>query len=389
MPVMVFLHGGSFTGGSGTLPMFDGSRFAQAGVVLVTVNYRLGRLGFFAHPALTTEQAGRPLANYGMMDNLAALRWVQRNIRNFGGDPKNVTAFGESAGGILINDLMSSPKARSLFARAISQSGFGRLEGEPMAQAEQSGIAIATRLGVTTSGADALRALRSLTAAELSKLTGPVTPILDGVILPESPAKAFAAGHELKVPYIVGGNSWEATVFPQRMPLDKAGALRQQIISVYGSSSDMKSVQWDLSTESLIIEPNRLLARLHVKNGHSAWVYYDSYVPAAQRAMLHGVPHGGELMYVFGTLPDTDVVQGHHTIPAATPADKRVSAAMTAAWAAFARSGDPSTASVFWPRYGPSDAVMEFGADTIVLQQHFHGASLDVIEQFNRAGGGF
>ncbi|HXA40319.1 MAG TPA: carboxylesterase family protein [Phenylobacterium sp.] len=200
LPVMVFIHGGSFTGGSGSNAIYDGTHFAERGVVLVTVNYRLGRLGFFAHPALTAEQPGAPLANYGMMDNIAALKWVQANIAAFGGDPKNVTAFGESAGGILINDLMASPQARGLFAKAISESGFGRVPGLPMAAAEKAGVAYATGLGVAGTGPDAVKALRALPADQLSKATGQITPIVDGKVMPEGPAAAFAAGRELKVP---------------------------------------------------------------------------------------------------------------------------------------------------------------------------------------------
>jgi len=389
IPVMVFIHGGSFTGGSGTNALYDGTHFAERGVVLVTVNYRLGRLGFFAHPALTAEQPGQPLANYGMMDNLAALAWVQRNIAAFGGDPSNVTAFGESAGGILINDLMASPKSKGLFAKAISESGFGRIPGLPMAQAEKVGVTYAEGLGVKGTGPDALKALRALSAADLSKAAGQITPILDGAILPEGPAKAFAAGHEMKVPYIAGGNSWEASLFSTATPLDRAGALKDKIIAAYGNPSDLKLAQWDLSTESLVIEPDRLLARLHVKNGQKAWVYYDSYIPASQRATLHGLAHGGELMYVFGNLPDKERTQGGRTIPAATEADRKSSKAMTDAWAAFAKSGDPSTPTAKWPSYGASDMVLEFGADGVAARQAFHQASLDLVEQFNKAGGGF
>ena len=218
IPVMVLIHGGSFTGGSGVNALYDGSHFAERGVVLVTVNYRLGRLGFFAHPALSAEQPAGPLANYGMMDNLAALAWVQKNIAAFGGDPKNVTAFGESAGGILINDLMASPKSKGLFAKAISESGFGRIPGLPMAQAEKVGAAYATGLGVTATGAEAMKQLRALTPLQLSKAAGQITPILDGTVLPEGPAAAFAAGREQKVPYIAGGNSWEASLFSTATP---------------------------------------------------------------------------------------------------------------------------------------------------------------------------
>jgi len=306
LPVMVFIHGGSFTGGSGTNALYDGTHFAERGVVLVTVNYRLGRLGFFAHPALTAEQPNAPLANYGMMDNLAALKWVQANVAAFGGDPKNVTAFGESAGGILINDLMASPQAKSLFAKAISESGFGRIPGLPMDQAEKVGVTYAGGLGVKGTGPEAMKALRALSAEDLSKAAGQITPILDGKVLPEGPAAAFAAGRELKVPYIAGGNSWEASLLATLTPLDRAGALHDKLVSVYGAPSDLKLVNWDITTESSVIEPDRLLARLHVKNGQKAWVYYDSYIPAAQRATIHGLAHGGELMYVFGNLPDRE-----------------------------------------------------------------------------------
>ena len=388
IPVMVFIHGGSFTGGSGTNALYDGTHFAERGVVLVTVNYRLGRLGFFAHPALTAEQRGAPLANYGMMDNLAALQWVQANIAAFGGDPANVTAFGESAGGILINDLMASPRARGLFAKAISESGFGRIPGQPMAEAETIGVTYATHLGVTGTGPEAMRALRALTAEQLSIAAGAVTPILDGKVLPEGPAAAFAAGRELKVPYIAGGNSWEASLFATATPLDRAGAFHDKLVAAYGAPSDLKLVNWDVGTDSAVIEPDRLLARLHVRNGQKAWVYYDSYIPASQRATLHGLAHGGELMYVFGNLPDHDRVQGARTIPAATAEDRTASAAMTDDWAAFAKTTNPSApGSPAWPAYTPAtDTVLEFGADGVHARPAFHKATLDLVEQMAAAG---
>jgi len=391
LPVMVFIHGGSFTGGSGSNFIYDGTHFAERGVVLVTVNYRLGRLGFFAHPALTAEQPTGPLADYGMMDNIAALKWVQANISAFGGDPKNVTAFGESAGGILINDLMASPMARGLFAKAISESGFGRIPGLPMAQAEKVGVAYAQGLGVTATGPEAMKALRALSAEQLSKPAGQITPILDGKVFPEGPAAAFAAGREQKVPYIAGGNSWEASLFATATPLDRVpGPLKDKLVAAYGTPPDLKNVQWDLGTESAVIEPDRLLARLHVKNGQKAWVYYGSYIPAAQRATVHGLAHGGELIYVFGTLPDHDLKLGARTIPAATPADRKISAAMTDDWAAFAKTGDPDSAGgVKWPAYTPAtDTVLEFGADGVAARPAFHKASLDLVEQLAASGAG-
>jgi para-nitrobenzyl esterase len=389
IPVMVFIHGGSFTGGSGTNALYDGTHFAERGVVLVSVNYRLGRLGFFAHPALTAEQPNAPLANYGMMDNLAALKWVQANIAAFGGDPKNVTAFGESAGGILINDLMASPQAKGLFAKAISESGFGRIPGQPMAEAEKIGVTYATHLGVAGTGPDAMKALRALSAEQLSVAAGQVTPIIDGKVMPEGPAAAFAAGREQKVPYIAGGNSWEASLLSTLTPLDRAGALHDKLVAAYGSPPDLKLVNWDITTESAVIEPDRLLARLHVRNGLKAWVYYDSYIPASQRAAIHGLAHGGELMYVFGNLPDHDRVQGTRTIPAATADDRKSSAAMTDAWVAFAKTTDPSTPTAAWPAYAPaSDTVLEFGADGVHARPAFHKVSLDLVEQLAATGAG-
>ena len=395
LPVMVWIHGGSFTGGSGSSAIYDGTHFAERGVVLVTVNYRLGRLGFFAHPALTAEQPAGPLADYGMMDNIAALQWVQANISAFGGDPKNVTAFGESAGGILINDLMASPRAKGLFAKAISESGFGRIPGQPMAQAEKIGVDYAAGLGVTGVGPEAMKQLRALSAEQLSKPAGQVTPILDGKVFPEGPAAAFAAGREQKVPYIAGGNSWEASLFPNNTPLDRAGPLKDRLVAAYGSpndvnGADLKTVQWDLGTEQAVIEPDRLLARLHVKNGQKAWVYYDSYIPASQRSTLHGLSHGGELVYVFGNLPDKDHTVGNRTIPAATPDDRKLSAAMTDYWAAFAKTGDPGSAGgPKWPAYSPAtDAALEFGADGVNARPAFHKATLDLVEQMAATGAG-
>jgi para-nitrobenzyl esterase len=392
LPVMVWIHGGSFTGGSGTNALYDGTHFAERGVVLVTVNYRLGRLGFFYHPALAAEHPNEPQANYGMMDNLAALKWVQANIAAFGGDPKNVTAFGESAGGILINDLMASPKSTGLFAKAISESGFGRIPGLKMkgdgATAETGALTFAKSVGVAGIGPDAAKALRALTAAQLST-PGQITPILDGTIMPEGPAAAFAAGREQKVPYIAGGNSWEASLFPQNHDVDRTGALKDKILAAYGGEANPAAFQ-DFTTESFVIEPDRYLARLHVKNGQKAFLYYVSYIPASQRATTHGLSHGGELAYVFNNLSDKERTIAGHVFPAATPEDHKISDALTAYWVAFAKSSNPGSAGgPAWPAYSPAtDPVLEFGADGVQARPAFHKQSLDLVEQAARAAAG-
>jgi para-nitrobenzyl esterase len=395
LPVMVWIHGGAFIAGTGGAPFYDGTHFAERGVVLVTVNYRLGRLGFFAHPALTAENPKGPLGNYGIMDNIAALKWVQANIASFGGDPSNVTIFGESAGGILMNFLMTAPEARGLFAKTISESGFGRSAGLPIRgdaprTGEKMGVTFAAAHGVTGSGPEAAKALRALSAEVLSE---PVTgladpgipsPMVDGVVIPEPPPVAFAAGREAKVPYIDGGNSWEASLFPDtaKTPetvLARLGPARDAVMAAYGG--DAASVAQDLTTETTVIEPDRHLARLHAKNGQKAWTYYFSYVPAAQRAEVHGLNHGGEILYVFGNLRD-EPTNFAGTLPPATPADHAISDAAIAYWVAFAKTGSPDSAGgPEWRLAEPGDNVLEFGPDGVHLRPEFHKKTLDIAEK--------
>jgi len=403
LPVMVWIHGGSFTGGSGSSPIYDGTHFAERGVVLVTVNYRLGRLGFFAHPALSAEAGSGPAGNYGIMDNIAALKWVKANISNFGGDPANVTAFGESAGGILINFLMTAPEARGLFAKAISESGFGRNAGVPIRgdaprTGEKIGVAYATSVGITGSGPEAIKALRALSAAQLSVPAGGIGsagqpgPMVDGVVIPEPPPQAFAQGHEAKVPYIAGGNSWEASLFPQtakdpESTLARLGPARAAVMAAYGG--DAAGVAQDLTTDTTVIEPDRYLARLHARNGQRAWTYFFSYVPAAQRAEQRGMTHGGEIMYAFSNVPHQPLSFGGRTLPAGTPEDFRISTAMTDYWAAFARHSDPDSAGgLAWPQAEPGDNVLEFGADGLHVRPAFHQRTLDIAEKIAQAQAG-
>jgi len=401
LPVMVWIHGGSFTGGAGSAPYYDGSHFAERGVVLVTVNYRLGRLGFFAHPALTAESPQGPLGNYGIMDNIAALKWVKANIAAFGGDPGNVTAFGESAGGILVNFLMTSPDAKPLFQKAISQSGFGRSAGVPIrgeagSTGERVGLAYATSVGIAGSGPEAAKALRALSAEQLSVPAGGIGspgqpgPMVDGRVIPEPPPDAFAKGHEAKIPYVAGGNSWEASLFPRtarepELTLGRLGPARSQVMEAYGG--DPAGVAQDLTTDSTVIEPVRHLARLHTARGQKAWTYYFSYVPAAERKEVRGTAHGGEIPYVFDNLRDEPMTVGGRTLPAATPEDRKVAVAAIAYWVAFAKRSDPAAAGgTAWPVYTiASDAVLEFGADGLHVRPAFHKKTLDLAEQLAEA----
>jgi para-nitrobenzyl esterase len=214
--------------------------------------------------------------------------------------------------------------------------------------------------------------------------------MVDGVVIPEPPPEAFAKGHEAKVPYIAGGNSWEASLFPQtaRDPettLARLGPARAQVMAAYGG--DPAGVAQDLTTETTVIEPDRHLARLHTRNGQKAWTYYFSYVPAAQRSEVRGTSHGGEIVYVFNNLRDEPVTFGGRTLPAATPDDRKVADAAIAYWVAFAKRSDPDSAGgVAWPAYSSAnDAALEFGADGVHLRPGFHKATLDLVEQLAEA----
>ncbi|HVY02725.1 MAG TPA: carboxylesterase family protein [Caulobacterales bacterium] len=381
LPVMVWIYGGAFVMGSSSYPTYDGARFAKQGVVLVSLNYRLGRFGFFAHPALTKEHPEGPLGNYGLMDQIAALKWVKDNIAKFGGDPNNVTIFGESAGGMSVNYLMVSPAARGLFEKAISESGFGRqalapIRGGPRG-AEEAGAAWAKANGAPEGATAAqLRALPAdVVAARGGGLAGAVSsfPMIDGVILTEQVASAFAAGHQAPVPYLLGGNSYEASLFrptpEQVLPL--LGAQKEAVVALFGGEANLAKTVADISTDRAITEPNRYLAREMKTVGKPAYVYYFSYLPEALRGTYLGLPHGGEIPYVFGNLR-----------PTATAQDRAISDAATKYWVAFAKTGDPGDAGgPRWPAYDEaSDEWMEFAADGPHVRARFRAAQLDWLE---------
>jgi para-nitrobenzyl esterase len=237
----------------------------------VTLNYRLGRLGFFAHPALTKTNPEGALADFGLMDQVAALKWVQANIGAFGGDPANVTVFGESAGGLSVNYLLISPLARGLFAKAISESGFGRTRGASRAQAEAFGAGLIKTLGLSGDDADTAKAMRTLPVAALTtpivSLTDPSTPgpIIDGVFATETVPEGFAKGDQARTPLLVGGNSFEASLFGEiathpEAVLDRLGANRDQAVALFGAGDPVKAAA-NLVTLSQVIEPDRFQAR--------------------------------------------------------------------------------------------------------------------------------
>ena len=380
---MVWIHGGAFLFGSGS--GYNGSQFAKQGLVVVTVNYRLGRAGWFAHPALTAENPKGLLGNYGLMDQIAALQWVKDNIKEFGGDQKNVTIFGESAGAISVNYLMLAPQAKGLFNKALSESGFGRLAARPISSVEQSGVAFAETTGVQGTDAAAAKALRALTWTELAGSVAPIgaaeqiLPMADGKMIMGSAADGFAKGMEAHVPYLLGGNSDEASLTRRGLNAAERFASIQQnreaFIAAYDpdGTGDADRIMARLITDTSISEPDRDLARLHAQHGNATYVYHFSYTPAAQRATLFGLPHGGEIIYVFN-------------IPRAAGFDEEGKAIASAAnryWAQFAKTGDPDSAGgPVWPKFGLADEyVMEFPSNGVpVVASHFHKARLDWAE---------
>ena len=374
LPVMVWIHGGGLVNGSGTAALYDGSALARQRVVVVTLNYRLGRFGFFAHPALTAEAKGGATANYGLMDQVAALQWVRRNIKAFGGDPANVTIFGESAGGVSVNRLMMTPRAKGLFAKAISQSGAGGERSLTLAQAEAAGSAFANKLGVADQTAAALRAAPAdaiVAAGDMNMLKGEA-PILDGVMLKEDAMEAFRAGREARVPYLVGSNSLEIPKAFGRA-FDAASQVSTSetsaLLPAYGSQAVYEE---RLATDVVFGAPARALAKAHAATGGPTWLYRFSVVSAQAPKAFGGAIHASDRQYVFDTLA---------TSPWPTDGrDEAQAKIISAYWVAFAKTGDPNGGGrPPWPRYDASDRLIDLTNDGPVAKMTPDAAPLDVI----------
>jgi para-nitrobenzyl esterase len=382
LPVIVWLHGSAFRVGQ-AIGAFgadtEGTEFAKKGVIVVGVNHRLGRAGWFAHPALSREPG--LTANYGNMDQIAGLKWTKANIKAFGGDPNNITVVGESAGAMAILNFMISPQAKGLFQRAVVESGFARTTPTPLAEAEANGRKLAEAAGVTGDGPDAAAALRKL---PLSALGGPggITspgrpfPVMDGKLYVEAVIQGFTAGREARIPLIIGGNSNEASLTrPTAATLDALPPAQQAAIlktfDPAGTGDRARAIN-DAVTIQSITEPDRAIARLHAKNGAPTWLYYFSYVPAAEMARKpYGAAHVDEVRFVFGQ------PRGRFA-----PEDLALSDAMNAYWANFAKTGSPGAVSgVAWPKFEASkEAQIEFGSQGPQVREHFLKDWRDFVE---------
>lgn len=392
-PVMVWIHGGAHRYGAASQPFYDGAALARQGVVLVSLNYRLGLFGYFAHPALTAEAgAERAFGNYGLLDQLAALRWVQRNIAQFGGDPARVTVFGESAGGASILYLLTTPAANGLFAQAIVESGGGWQRSLALADKEAEGVRAANAAGLDGAKASAA-ALRALPVEALNRAisVAPVLsfgPFVDGRTVTASPAQRFAAGHALDVPLIIGSNSYEASLLDtvgvppatllQRLSAADLKALRAVYPELAGDDDALARAYF---ADASFAAPARWIAA-HAHDGAPSWLYRFSYT---LRPGAPGASHGAEIPYVFKTLG---------ALPALRlflrDRDRAMSDTISACWVAFARSGVPACAGApAWPAYQPkTDTLLEFGAPS-ALRERFRAAALDFQQQrFEQETGG-
>lgn len=374
-PVMVWLHGGGHRTGAGWV--YDGQNFARDGVVLVAINYRLGPLGYFAHPALTRAAGARTAAtNFGLMDQIAALRWVQANIAAFGGDPANVTVFGESAGGASTLALLAAPQAKGLFHKAIVQSGLGWFEPKTLADQEKAGVAVAEKLGL---GPKATAAeLRALPVERLiAEGGGEFGPIADGRLLPKTPTQAFAAGTAHDVPLIIGWNSGEDSLlggpgggarFAAAVPPIAAMLYPQE--AAEGDEALGRAV----FTDRVFGAPARWIAR-KASAGAPAYLYHFSYVGDRFRRVLTRAHHAAEIQYVFeywGRRTPMSVVSDE---------DRAMASLMHGCWTAFAKTGTPTCEGQAWPAYdAASDTLLEFGSPT-GLRQNFRKQPFDALEQ--------
>jgi para-nitrobenzyl esterase len=384
---MFWIYGGGFVFGSSALPNTSGTQFAKNGVVLVAANYRVGRFGFFAFPALSRERPDELKGNYAYMDQIAALQWVERNIAAFGGDPQNITIFGFSAGGVSVHSLLASPLARGLFQKAIAESGGSRdsvLTARPMSKdgidpnypvsAETIGINFAKSMAIEGIDQAALARLRALSADEVlhgasSTPSYETTPILDGKLVTETAETAYKAHRQPGVPVMLGSNS-----------ADTAGnrikeTTKEQLFARFGQWSTQAEAAYDpdgkTDLATLIAkanddfgqaEPARFAATAFATNGSPAYLYRFSYLQTAMRErMRDGAPHGGEINFVFGTLG----TGGFGPPLRPTPEDLKVSRMAQSYWVNFARTGDPNGAGLpNWPRYDPKkDLIFDFRPD--------------------------
>ncbi|KAA1011371.1 carboxylesterase family protein [Paraburkholderia panacisoli] len=423
LPVMVWIYGGGYVNGGSSVPVYDGTQFAKQGVVFVSFNYRLGRFGFFAHPALSAENPTELHGNYGYMDQIAALQWVQRNIAAFGGDPANVTVAGESAGGESVHSLITSPLAKGLFQKAIDESGNGRVDqtyGRYVTQnakgigasGEELGTNFAQSVGITGNDATALAALRALSSNQVlaglnltnmgaqagTTSAGPTTlgtqagtfsagPMIDGKLVVDDPAKLYAQGQYNHVSMLVGTNNLDLAFPVAATTKDAAYAIfsTQNLAAARAAfdplgTASVDDVTAQIARVQLMHEPARFVARALTTQKDTVYLYRFSYVAQSVRNQVSGAVHAAELPYVFDTLTAS---YGSSV----TSQDEQVAQITNAYWASFVKTGNPNGGgSPVWPVYDATrDGHIEITADGAAtpLQSDPLKGQLDLVKPLN------
>jgi para-nitrobenzyl esterase len=385
LPVMLWLHGGGNEGGSASSVFYSGGTLVNHGVLLVTINYRLGIFGFFAHPALSAESTHHSSGNYGLMDQILALRWVHDNIANFGGDPNNITVFGNSAGSIDIGLLMTSALSKDLFQRAIAESGTSFSHTMlPLSVAEKSGETFAANLNVAA-GAEGLKQLRQLAAQQLLAAKSSLSPYsrfgpdIDGWVIARQPASVFATGEEIAIPLLFGTTSRELGAASWRMPTaqdalrksitDFFGTLAQQALTAYGLAEGAQSSddplygapadQW--AADLIIRCPATAQGGWHYAAHHPTYEYEFAHAIPGQEAQ--GAIHGSEIPYVLGYFPRWGNIPGKFA-----DTDIQLSDLMESYWTNFAKTGNPNSAGLpEWPQFGDERKYIRFQQDGKVV----------------------
>jgi para-nitrobenzyl esterase len=407
LPVMVWIHGGSNLNGAGSQPEYDGSNLASKGVVIVTINYRVDIFGFLAHPELTKESGTNSSGNYGLLDQIAALKWVQKNIRAFGGAPSRVTIFGESAGAFDVSLLMASPLAKGLFARAIGESGgaltpIATFGPKPLQVGEQDGFKFAQSLGTTS-----ISELRAKSAKELldTIVKNPITygfGVVDGYVVPEHPASIYNQGKQNDVPLLVGWNADEGSYFGAHTKLDSPTYV-ERVRTQFKDQADkvLQLYPPEPTAEDQRASFTALLGDETIAYGGWAWseraattgksqvfrYYFTRRPPGAPELSTNpiaapGVYHFAEIYYVFNNL---NVMRDWPW----EQSDRRLADVMSSYWTNFAKTGDPNGSGLpSWDVYKPAGEgqVMKLG-ENIGMQAEPHRNRYQFLDGLYRASG--
>ena len=381
LPVMVFFYGGAFTDGGGAAPLYDGTALAERGAVVVTMNYRLGPFGFLAHPALTAESGYASSGNYGILDMVASLEWVNSNVAAFGGDPDNVTIFGQSAGAMAITSLMTSPLAEGLFQRAIAQSimGGGASPNGSMATLafqEQEGLRAAEAAGLKT-----LAAMRALTPEKVAETFRAQTMIVDNYVIPEDPAIVFAEGRQHAVDVLMGANSNEMSFLGGRGGgRGGRGGTGSPGGPEGGRAAEAAPPRPGADGSDRIFWVARQIAEYQRRAGNEAYVYWFSQASPAGGDAPPSLPvHAAEVKYVFDNLGEIPLYpdSSDAALVAASAGDQQLADVVASYWVNFARSGNPNGEGLpHWPAHSGLDSV-----DAAVLDTNPSAEQLPTLEQ--------